>query len=73
MATRLTKAVVREVQTDARRPLIVELSPAGIRFREKGRRTWIGPVPCGMVLVWAANGGPTGRKRTRGPRGKVAR
>lgn len=46
---------------DARRPLrrhlgayAVELTPAGIRIRERGRSTWLGPVSYGRFLVMAA-------------------
>lgn len=33
------------------RPLVVEMTPAGIRIREKGRRKWFGPYPWGRLYV----------------------
>ena len=39
MATKLTKPVRREITDERGRTLIIELTPAGLITREKGRRT----------------------------------
>ena len=55
MTTRLDKPVLRVVVIFGRgravpRPHIAEMSAAGVRLREKGRRTWYGPVAWTTIL-----------------------
>lgn len=46
---RFNAPVVREVEGSIRltrgRPIVVRATDQGISFREKGRRTWFGPLP----------------------------
>jgi hypothetical protein len=60
-----TKSVKREVYAPKWGDLIVSVSAAGISIREKGRRTWYGPVPFGAVMLVGARMKAESVKRDR--------
>jgi hypothetical protein len=49
--TTLTKAVRRTLLD---RDVVVEMTPQGIRMREKRRRSWYGPISWGRLFVQLA-------------------
>lgn len=49
--TTLTKAVRRTLPDGE---VVVEITPQGLRMREKGRRSWMGPFPWGRLFVQLA-------------------
>lgn len=80
MTTRLTRPVVRLVETSATvrsasGALVVTLTPAGLLIREKGRRTSYGPIPYGHLLLEGARRTAASRiaERQRGRTAKVKR
>ena len=67
--TSLTRNVRRTVH-GARGDLVIELTPAGVRMKEKGRRTWYGPGSYDALLSMlakqeAAHSLETKRRRPR--------
>jgi hypothetical protein len=54
MATKLTKPVRREIAAENGMTLIIELTPAGIMIKEKGRRTAYGPLSYAALHIRGA-------------------
>lgn len=67
MATTLTRNITREVQ-GTRGPLVVRMTPAGMLVREKGRRTWYGPISWQHVHDTGALLAAGERLANKGPR-----
>lgn len=66
MATTLTKAIKREVESPKHGPLTVEVTPHGIITRPKGSPARFGPVPWAVIHDFAMKleaGHPTMRRR----------
>ena len=65
--TRLDRSrpVRRVVPTEKSGELVVWLTPEGLRLREKGRRTWFGPISFGQLYLELVRREIEARKRAR--------
>lgn len=68
--TTLTKSVRRSLEAS---DLVVEMAPVGIRMREKGRRTWFGPIPWARLYLILAQAEADARRRARPLPARAAR
>lgn len=65
--------VYATVRRETRSGEVIELRPDGFYIREKGRRTWYGPIAYGRLLLLGARQYVEDRKRTKAAASKVRR
>lgn len=77
MATDLIRPVRRRVEVRERGRALpqlytVELTQDGIRMRAYGARTWLGPVPFGVLLLQCGRTTAVQRERAKGRARRIA-
>lgn len=60
-----SRPVLRRVKTEKSGELVVWLTLEGLRLREKGRRTWFGPISFGQLYLELVRREIEARKRAR--------
>ena len=73
MPTKLTRPVTRVVDTRRSGEIVVTMTPAGLMFREKGRRTTYGPLDTGALYVLAVRQHVEAEKRAKAAARKARR